>query len=119
MEDNKTNKILSIRIVSVDHYMCYPVTNVDLCYSDFRGSAIKQVPVIRIFGSTTNGEKLCANVHGVFPYLYVPCSETNLDTINQLRYQIANSVDKALNISLGQTNSTTQHVFKVDRVKGM
>lgn len=49
----------------------------------------------------------------------MPCSETNPDTINQTTYQIASSLDKAINISLGQTNSTTQHVFKVSLVKGI
>lgn len=115
----ENSEILSIRIVSVDHYTCYPISNLDLCYSEFRGSDIKQVPVIRIFGSTQDGQKICANVHGVFPYLYVPCSERNTDIINQTTYQIASSVDKAINISLGQANSSTQHVFKVSLVKGV
>lgn len=119
MENSANSEILSIRIVSVDYYMCYPISNLDLRYSEFRGAEIKSVPVIRIFGSSSNGQKVCVNIHGAFPYLYVPCSETDPDIINQMTYQIASSLDKAVNISLGQTNSSTQHVFKVSLVKGM
>lgn len=35
--------ITSIRIVSVDNYMRYPIPNLDPLYSDFRGNEVKQV----------------------------------------------------------------------------
>lgn len=41
MELKNSSEILSFRIVSADHYMSYPISNVDLCYSDFRGCEIK------------------------------------------------------------------------------
>lgn len=76
--------------------------------------------MIRIFGTDSIGIKTCMHVHGVFPYLYIPFngSETIGDA-DRLSYQLASSLDKAINISLGQTNSSTQHVFKVLLVKGM
>lgn len=43
METNDKSNITSIRIVSVDNYMRYPISGLDPCYSEFRGSEIKQV----------------------------------------------------------------------------
>lgn len=47
---------LSVRLVSADSYQCTPIPMLDPSYSEFRGSEIKQVPVIRIFGTTTKGK---------------------------------------------------------------
>lgn len=35
--------ITSIRIVSADHYMRYPIAGLDPSYSEFRASEIRQV----------------------------------------------------------------------------
>lgn len=75
--------------------------------------------MLRIFGTDSTGIKTCMHVHGVFPYLYVPYDGSgSADDADRLSYQLAASLDKAINISLGQTNSATQHIFKVVVVKG-
>lgn len=76
------------------------------------------MPIIRIFGCDAKGTKTCAHIHGVFPYLYVPYAGGDAaGESDRLSYQLASSLDKAINISLGQANSTTQHVFKIILVK--
>lgn len=30
-----------------------------------------EVPVIRVFGTTETGQKICVHIHGAFPYLYI------------------------------------------------
>lgn len=52
---NKINDILSLRIVSVDHYMHSPINGLDPCYADYRGSAINQV------SKPTQSTFICSN----------------------------------------------------------
>ncbi|KAG6456573.1 hypothetical protein O3G_MSEX009813 [Manduca sexta] len=112
-----TKPQFSVRIVVCDHYLTKPVPGVDVIYSEFRGSDIKQVPVLRIFGPTPDGYKACLHIHGVFPYFYIPCPTPN--PAPQFLYQIAASLDKALNIALKQASSANQHVYKITLVKGL
>lgn len=63
------------------------------------------------------GIKTCLHIHGVFPYIYIPHDAK--DVPNSLIYQIASGLDKAINISLGQTNSNMQHIYKINLVSGM
>ncbi|XP_044728775.1 uncharacterized protein LOC123292259 [Chrysoperla carnea] len=111
--------MFSMRIFSVDHYMSSPILGLDPTYSHFRGKEVKQVPVLRIFGANKTGHKTCLHVHGVFPYLHIPHDETSLESTEKLCYRVATSLDKAINILMGQSDSTTQHVFDVTPVAGV
>ncbi|XP_008215763.1 DNA polymerase zeta catalytic subunit [Nasonia vitripennis] len=107
----------SVRLICADSYQATPIPEVDPTFSQFRGSDIKQVPVLRIFGTTQNGEKVCLHIHGVFPYLYVPYSGQIKADI--LAYRLAAALDTAINISLGSAKANTQHVYKVHQVSGI
>lgn len=58
----------------VDHYQAVP-TSFDPQLPVNAGPVPKnerpKVPVIRVFGTTETGQKVCAHVHGAFPYLYI------------------------------------------------
>lgn len=63
-----------VRLNCIDHYQATPSRYDPQLHKSFRASQSSKepkVPVIRIFGSTETGQKVCAHVHGVFPYLYV------------------------------------------------
>ncbi|NXH09862.1 REV3L polymerase, partial [Bucco capensis] len=64
------------------------------------------------------GQKTCLHLHGIFPYLYVPYDGFGQHPEYHLR-QVAFSIDRALNVALGNPSSTVQHVFKVSLVSGM
>lgn len=47
--------MFSINLVVLDSYQSIPLSELDVTFSDFRGNEIRQVPIIRIFGSTLSG----------------------------------------------------------------
>ncbi|XP_078068465.1 DNA polymerase zeta catalytic subunit isoform X2 [Mustelus asterias] len=110
--------MLAVRIVTADYYMSSPVKGLDVCFSEFRESEVSLVPVVRIFGPTAAGQKTCLHLHGTFPYLYVPYDGYGQRPERHLR-QLAFSIDRALNVSMGNPSSAVQHVFRVSLVTGM
>ena len=69
--------IFRVRLNCVDHYQA-PPTAFDPQFSGIHGSIqqrvvpnVPKIPVIRVFGATETGQKVCAHVHGALPYLYV------------------------------------------------
>jgi DNA polymerase zeta len=63
-----------VRLNCVDHYQANPSEfDPPLPYRDGNNEKgyMPKVPVIRIFGTTETGQKICVHVHGAFPYLYV------------------------------------------------
>lgn len=43
----------------------------DVRQTPFTTDPLRAVPQLRIYGATDSGQRVCAHVHGVFPYLYV------------------------------------------------
>lgn len=67
--------IFRVRLNCVDHYQATP-TELDPQLkqgNDDQGQqgVVPRVPVIRVFGATETGQKVCAHIHGAFPYLYI------------------------------------------------
>ena len=61
------------RLNCVDHYQATP-TDFDPQLFGTSPSQVKNgpaVPVIRAFGATETGQKVCAHIHGALPYLYI------------------------------------------------
>ncbi|KFM81195.1 DNA polymerase zeta catalytic subunit, partial [Stegodyphus mimosarum] len=109
--------MFSLRIVTVDSYQAFPVRGYDICYSDFRGSEIYKVPVIRVFGVTPAGQKGCIHVHGVFPYLSVKYKDVfpDADAKSSRKYmqELTLDIDKSLNVAARNASSHRHHVYKI------
>lgn len=68
--------IFRFRLNCLDNYQATP-TDLDPVLRRGAGPSQKsreqspQVPVIRAFGATETGQKVCAHIHGALPYLYL------------------------------------------------
>ncbi|KAH8316357.1 hypothetical protein KR067_005684 [Drosophila pandora] len=118
-KESEIEGVYSVRLVIADFYMEKPQFGLDPCYSELRGKEIKKVPVVRVFGANSSGQKTCMHVHGVFPYFYIPYDKKDFESLERGILQMAIHLDKAINISLGQGSSNAQHVFKIQLVKGI
>lgn len=70
----KDMDLFRVRLNCIDHYQATPTRYDPQLRNDVRpGQASKgpKLPVVRVFGSTETGQKVCAHIHGAFPYLYV------------------------------------------------
>lgn len=66
--------IFRVRLNCIDHYQAVPTIYDPQLRKDVRLSQLHKqpkVPVVRVFGSTETGQKVCAHIHGAFPYLYI------------------------------------------------
>jgi len=69
--------VFRVRLNCIDHYQATPTRYDPLLRNDVRSSQLSKepkVPVIRVFGSTETGQKVCAHIHGAFPYLFIEYS---------------------------------------------
>lgn len=63
-----------VRLNCIDHYQAAPTQYDPQLRNDVRPSQAgrgTRVPVVRVFGATETGQKVCVHVHGAFPYLFV------------------------------------------------
>ncbi|KAK6353373.1 DNA polymerase zeta [Orbilia brochopaga] len=99
--DRKPTAAFRLRLNNVDTYQSTP-TRLDypviLSKSTPAGQKIKAtLPVIRVFGATETGQKVCAHIHGAFPYLYVEYTGSLAsDEVTSYIYRLHASIDHAL-----------------------
>lgn len=63
-----------VQINGIDHYQSQPTVYDPVLRNNVSASQthlMPKVPVIRVFGATAAGQKVCAHIHGFFPYIYV------------------------------------------------
>ena len=67
-------ELFRVRLNCIDHYQATPSQFDPLLRSNVKLSQVykePKVPVIRVFGTTETGQKVCAHIHGAFPYLFI------------------------------------------------
>ncbi|KAL2641863.1 hypothetical protein R1flu_009450 [Riccia fluitans] len=113
-------RMFSLRIVNLDYYMAPPIPGMDVCYSEFQGRGVREVPVVRIFGSTTSGQKTCLHLHKAFPYFYVPYDSELPQEVNEALgfvRRLASSIEKAMKMA-STVGAKRQHLNSCSLVRG-
>ncbi|KAI4206771.1 MAG: hypothetical protein LQ348_000839 [Seirophora lacunosa] len=117
--------IFRIRLNCIDHYQGVP-TVLDPQLSG-RVPQIQQknaakVPIIRVFGATETGQKVCAHIHGAFPYLYIEYYGSLIpDDVNAYIQRLHLSIDHALAVSYRRNmyDGNNAFVAHISLVKGI
>ena len=95
-----------IRLNCIDHYQAEP-TDFDAKIFDDNEKEQQvvqaKVPIIRVFGATETGQKVCAHVHGAFPYLFVRY-DGRLDVKNGEIHLVCVSVIRLMNLQSSHTS---------------
>ncbi|KAL4739108.1 hypothetical protein BDV11DRAFT_188358 [Aspergillus similis] len=114
-----------VRLNCVDHYQANPSEfDPPLPYRDGNNEKgyMPKVPVIRIFGTTETGQKICVHVHGAFPYLYVQYDgDLTPDSVRSAARSLHLSIDHALAVSYRRNalDKKTVFVAHITLVKGV
>ncbi|KAI1427269.1 DNA polymerase family B [Xylaria sp. FL1777] len=117
--------VFRVRLNCIDHYQAIPTKYDPSLRNDVRSSQLRKeprVPVIRVFGSTETGQKVCAHIHGAFPYLFVEYhGSLNPDDVNAYIYRLHLSIDHALAVSYRRNvyDGNHKYVARITLVKGI
>ncbi|KAL1858343.1 DNA polymerase zeta [Diaporthe australafricana] len=108
-----------VRQNCIDFYQATPTKYDPRLRNDIRPDQLSKepkVPVIRIFGSTQTGQKVCTHVHGAFPYLYVEYTGSLApDEVGAYIYRLHLSIDHALAVSY-RKDTYSEHAKYVARI---
>ncbi|KAF2460555.1 hypothetical protein BDY21DRAFT_280750 [Lineolata rhizophorae] len=97
-------ELFRFRLNCVDYYQTSPTDfDPDICHSSAQSQHHRdpiQVPIIRAFGATETGQKVCAHIHGALPYLYLEYGGSLEDeTVDSYVHSLRASIDHALALS--------------------
>ncbi|KAJ4413199.1 DNA polymerase zeta [Didymella pomorum] len=115
------------RLNCLDNYQATP-TDLDPVLRRGAGPSQKsreqapQVPVIRAFGATETGQKVCAHIHGALPYLYLEYTGSlEKDAVNVYILSLRASIDHALALTYRRNayDGKSLYVGHISLVKGV
>ncbi|KAI9641067.1 DNA polymerase zeta [Ciborinia camelliae] len=117
--------LFRVRLNCIDHYQATPTQLDSQLKRNIQSSELHKepkVPVIRIFGSTETGQKVCAHIHGAFPYLYIEYEGAlHPDEVGSYIHRLHLSIDYALAVSYRRNayDGTAKFVARITLVKAV
>jgi DNA polymerase zeta len=114
-----------VRLNCLDHYQAYPASLDPPLWGDaslLSQRNLPQVPVIRVFGATETGQKVCLHIHGAFPYLYIEyAGPLDPKSVQEYTKALRTSIDLALAVSYRRNTNDAKAIFvaHISLVKGV
>lgn len=109
---DEAKALFAVRLVDADVAYTKPDAELDPAYSPLTGRPLRQVPVVRIFGTTPRGQKACVHLHGAFRYFLVPSFDGECADRESLR-QIAMDIETELR-RIREQPVSTDHALVYD-----
>ncbi|KAL9600620.1 MAG: hypothetical protein Q9219_003053 [cf. Caloplaca sp. 3 TL-2023] len=117
--------IFRVRLNCIDHYQGIPTEfdpRLPRWGRQSQQKAAAKVPIIRVFGATETGQKVCAHIHGAFPYLFIEYHGSLIpDDVDVYIHRLQLSIDHALAVSYRRNmyDGKTAFVAHISLVKGV
>ncbi|GAA5923255.1 DNA-directed DNA polymerase [Sporobolomyces koalae] len=117
------DSFIRFRLSAIDSVPTYERSPYDNRRSPYSKELLRQVPVIRIFGATDKGQRVCAHVHGAFPYVFVEYKgKMDPDSVNDYIRRFGASLNSAMALSLPSKHKqgqSPQYVAFIVMCKGV
>ena len=113
-----------VRLINIDHILTVPTPfDRTSCAFNAEGQPLRKVPVLRLFGATPAGQRVCLYIHNVYPYCYIQY-KGSLDPDNVLRYihRLGRGLNAAMAASLRRNLHDTdanQFIAAIHLCKGV
>ncbi|KAF8132341.1 hypothetical protein EV363DRAFT_1583317 [Boletus edulis] len=105
---------MNVLINHIDHVLASP--------GPLDNATLPRVPVIRIYGAASTGDKACVHVHQVYPYFFVDYpGNVSPDDVNHYIAQLSLSLNHAIALSIKRnpTSPNSQFIRAIILVKGV
>ncbi|PWN52328.1 putative catalytic subunit of DNA polymerase zeta UPR-1 [Violaceomyces palustris] len=113
-----------LRLINIDHVLLRPgpLDRID-CPFNAAGVPLSKVPVLRIFGATPAGQRVCLHMHNVFPYCYIQYKESlEPDYVLRYIYRLGRELNLAMAASLRRNPTdpdSSQFIAAIHLCKGV
>ena len=126
---NDSTESLSVLINQIDYTLAPP--------GPLDNSSLSRVPIIRVYGASSAGQKACVHIHQVYPYFFIEytakvtpdsgtyCSSpghtrlTLFQLVHRYITKLSLSLNHAIALSLRRNPSKSQYIRAIILVKGV